>query len=301
MLIQTRLPDDVLVCDDGSKDATLDLLEDFKGKAPFPVRVVRNKQNLKMTKNFEKCIGLCSGDFIVPCDFDDAWYPDKLEVLLRTLQDNPDAGYVCSDAALMDENGKPISGSLLSRLGFQFLKGRSFPATIEVATLLKKNIVWGSAMMMRSEIRRYTLPFSAVWEQDTWTAMLASLTGDFGIVLNQQLMKYRLHAAQGYGVHPRPSKLLAHLRKAPRDLWEKQLLRFQELRDNLRARPDLLSRCKTGDLELLDQKIAHLKERDLARTSTGVQRWRTVFREARTGRYQQFSFSWNSVVRDLLV
>ncbi len=46
ILLQTRLPDEVVVCDDGSTDKTLQILKDFRRKASFPVRIYENEVNL---------------------------------------------------------------------------------------------------------------------------------------------------------------------------------------------------------------------------------------------------------------
>lgn len=301
MLIQTRLPDELVVCDDGSKDGTIDILEQFRKVAPFPVRIVHNEQNLKMAKNFEKCIGLCTGDYIAPSDFDDAWYPNKLEVLARTLDDNERAGYVVCDNDLMDENGKRIRGTRFGRLVFPYLDLHTFPSRIEVPILLRENMVYGSAMLIRATLRRYLLPFANGWTQDSWIGLLACLMGDYGIAIDDCLMKYRIHASQDFGVHPRPWKLLPYLQKFPQDIWEREVIRFKDIRETIRNRPDLISHVNPAYLKLLDEKIEHLVQRARARASRGPEKWKIIYKEARTGRYGQFSFSWKSILREFVI
>ena len=67
-LTQTRLPDEIVVCDDCSLDSTVQILDDFAAHAPFPVRIYRNEKNLRSTKNFEQAIDLCEGDIILLAD-----------------------------------------------------------------------------------------------------------------------------------------------------------------------------------------------------------------------------------------
>jgi glycosyltransferase involved in cell wall biosynthesis len=71
-------PDELVVCDDGSKDTTIAILENFAAHAPFPVHIHVNYTNLGVSANFSKEIELCDGDLIAFSDQDDVWLPRKL-------------------------------------------------------------------------------------------------------------------------------------------------------------------------------------------------------------------------------
>ena len=86
---QTRLPEEMVVCDDCSSDSTPEIIEEFARTVPFPVRFFRNPQNLGSTKNFEKAIGLCTGDMIALCDQDDIWMPEKLARQAEMMERDP--------------------------------------------------------------------------------------------------------------------------------------------------------------------------------------------------------------------
>jgi len=75
---QSRVPDEVVVCDDVSSDATCDIIADFATRAPFPVRLHVNARRLGWTKNFEQAVALCDGELIALSDQDDVWYPYKI-------------------------------------------------------------------------------------------------------------------------------------------------------------------------------------------------------------------------------
>ena len=68
---QIRLPDEMVVSDDGSNDGTIDILERFATNAPFPVRIYRNLNPLGYGDNFLKAASLCDGDLIAFSDQDD--------------------------------------------------------------------------------------------------------------------------------------------------------------------------------------------------------------------------------------
>ena len=59
---QTRLPDELVICDDCSNDGTIEIIKRFAETSAFPVLFNRNENNLGSTVNFERAISLCAGD-----------------------------------------------------------------------------------------------------------------------------------------------------------------------------------------------------------------------------------------------
>ena len=104
---QTRLPDELVVRDDASSDATAAIVEAFAASAPFPVRLTQNARNLGLTKNFEAAIEDCSGDLIFLSDQDDVWFPEKLATVEAVFAAHPEAMVVINDAENTDENLHP--------------------------------------------------------------------------------------------------------------------------------------------------------------------------------------------------
>lgn len=296
---QTRLPDELVVCDDGSQDRTLAMLEEFRASVPFTVRIVRNETNLGRTRNFEKSINLCQGEFIALTDFDDVWYPGKLQVLADALQAEPQAGYAFCNADLMDSSGKPLPKSLFDRTGMRLWRQEGFPKHGQIAKLLRANVATGAAMMMRSAVREIVMPISGRSVQDYWIATLASFCGHHGIAVFDRLMRYRVHSTQMTGVHPEPAGMMQHLQTAPVP-WQEQLPMLEDLRQALHSQPDLMSQCDAADITLLDEKIAHVKARGRIHNSPPWTRLRMVASEIGRGGYRQFGLGWKSAVRDLV-
>src|ERR1022692_1712085 len=67
---QERLPDELVISDDGSSDRTVEIVRDFAARVPFPVRLLIHDQNVGCTKNYERAIRECSGEVIFLCDCD---------------------------------------------------------------------------------------------------------------------------------------------------------------------------------------------------------------------------------------
>ena len=60
---QTRIPDEVVVVDDNSTDGTLKILDEYHHK--YGLLYLKNKVNLGVSRNFEKAICNCCGDYII--------------------------------------------------------------------------------------------------------------------------------------------------------------------------------------------------------------------------------------------
>ena len=113
---QTRLPDEMLVQDDGSSDRTIAILDSYAAKAPFTFRVVRNPKNLGFVRNFETAIERCGADLIVTSDQDDSWRRDKLEVVANVFRSQPRIGVAW----------RPVPGSsLVIRAGYGVYRNTS--------------------------------------------------------------------------------------------------------------------------------------------------------------------------------
>lgn len=102
-LVQTTVPDELVVCDDGSSDETINILKDFAQEAQFEVHIHQNTTNLGSSMNFGKALSLCKGDIIFLSDQDDVWFPEKIENVVRVFNENQDALVVINDAEITDE------------------------------------------------------------------------------------------------------------------------------------------------------------------------------------------------------
>jgi glycosyltransferase involved in cell wall biosynthesis len=83
---QLLLPMELVVSDDGSNDQTIDLIQNFSRVAPFPVKLVQNRERLGYGLNFLNAASLCAGSHIAFCDQDDVWLPQKIARISSILQ-----------------------------------------------------------------------------------------------------------------------------------------------------------------------------------------------------------------------
>lgn len=198
MARQTRLPDELIVCDDRSSDRSMEILHAFAGEAPFPVKVTQNARTLGSTANFEQAMRLCAGDLIALSDQDDIWYPNRLQRCEMEFLTYPDAGLVFSDAELIDEQGHSLGKTLWQRLGFagerkqELLQGH-------FVILAKHRFVTGATVMFRASLRNRVLPIADGWIHDEWITLITAAFADLRSI-EETLIRYRIHGTQLVGL-----------------------------------------------------------------------------------------------------
>jgi glycosyltransferase involved in cell wall biosynthesis len=293
---QTRPPNEMVVCDDGSSDDTLDILHEFASRAAFPVRVLANERTLGVAQNFARAITLCEGDVIMLCDQDDVWKPHKTQSMLRALQINTGAVYAFSDAEMVSDDGAPLGQKLWDAVRIRD-RIPKFHGARQVETLLRHNLIPGSSMALRSSFKKVFLPVPSGWMHDYWFALLGS-TLAFGIPVDDTLFMYRRHAEQVCGWKKKTywQVLRDSLTTEHDESWGK-VSSFRQLLE--RASHDIIP-VEKERFGLLQDKELHLERRAQIRSGAGVHRFVCVLREAASGRYQRFSDSWQSIARDML-
>lgn len=105
---QTLRDLEILVVDDGSRDATADLTL-AAGAADARIRLIRTA-NGGVAAARNRGIAEARGDFVAPLDADDLWHPAKLERQLAVFRDGPaDLGFVYSNHRLIDADSRVIA------------------------------------------------------------------------------------------------------------------------------------------------------------------------------------------------
>jgi glycosyltransferase involved in cell wall biosynthesis len=104
---QTHEHLEVVVCDDGSTDGTLDIATDV-ARGDDRVRVERGERRLGPVGNFERCLRVASGAYVKFLMQDDILAADAVERLLRALTAADDIVLASSRRRRIDETGSPF-------------------------------------------------------------------------------------------------------------------------------------------------------------------------------------------------
>lgn len=110
ILHQSKRPDEVILCDDGSADDTVEIIRRFieENQLKSSWRLYQNRQNKGYPGNFYHAMGLCKGDIVFLADQDDIWCERKMERMCQVMAERPEAKAVCCKFGLIDAQGKNI-------------------------------------------------------------------------------------------------------------------------------------------------------------------------------------------------
>jgi glycosyltransferase involved in cell wall biosynthesis len=176
---QTVKPFELVVCDDGSTDATVGILQSFSKLAPFKVKIFTNGERIGYKKNFIKAASLCTGSLIAFCDQDDIWHEDKLDVVSKHFKQSDDL-LVAHDYSVFFEDDRNIIPSYFHNLS---LSGLSPVINLKGCSLI----------FSRKLIELVGWPPPQVeWSHDEWICFAALLLEKRGC-LSQPLIRHRLH------------------------------------------------------------------------------------------------------------
>jgi len=295
IISQRHLPGELIVCDDHSTDQTLQILRDYASRSPFPVRIEVNEQRLGSTKNFEKAIGLCTGDIIALCDQDDVWLPHKLQTIAARFEREADLGLLFSNGYLIDGDGAPLPGDMWSRFMFRRRLQRRMKNRARASDLLlSRYFMTGATMAFRSSLRDLFMPIPKglqTFIHDRWIAVMAAAVSRVDLI-DEKLIAYRLHAQQQMGVGKR-SMLQEFFVPANCSSDRAALALMQERLANLRSTSPFF-------VHALETRQRHIAAR-MALPSGLLGRLKGVIREYASGRYWRYSLGNAHAARDLLV
>lgn len=177
---QTYHPIEIRIRDDQSEDDTLSIIQEFQSRYSF-IHLTQNPERLGVQKNFEAVFLDCRGEFIAPCDQDDIWLPQKLELLYQSIKGHQMAYH---DSLLIDENGKSMNFRMSNKFQLQnWTRQEPF---------LLFNCISGHSMLFRKSLLESALPVPKAGFYDHWLVFVALSSGSISYY-PETLVKYRQH------------------------------------------------------------------------------------------------------------
>ena len=193
---------EIVVCDDGSKDTSREIVADLIKQSPVPMRLVRheNGMNRGVSASRNAAVAASQGEFIALLDADDEWLPRKTAVQVEHLQNNQETDALCSYGINCDEHGRTVQGWNGSDLAgcYKHLPESDAllpPYTFEL--LLKGDPIVNSTVMIRrrtlADVGGYTDVMAH--QAEDWLLFLKLALNSPIKLIEVPLMRYRVHSS----------------------------------------------------------------------------------------------------------
>lgn len=250
ILYQTRKPDEVIICDDCSKDDTCAIIEKFiiDNSLSNSWKLFKNKENKGFVKNFCDCANITIGDIIFYSDQDDIWHMDKIKLIMNIFEKNSDAKAIGTAMSIITENGSKYH-SIYARM----LSGDGKLRKIEFSEQVRNNRSTGATLAVSRKLFNYVLPIIKQYNltHDVIIGLVAAAFGGY-YYYGSPLLYRRLHdlntSSPQFSLKARLENVQQHI-KGRR--WRITLMEC--------CKKELVETLSTKDLSYLEHALSTLR------------------------------------------
>ena len=209
LLHQNRKIDEVIICDDGSTDRTVDIGINFIKKHKLEHwNFLVNEKNKGFIGNFFQAIKMTIGDLMFTCDQDDIWQEDKVKEMERKVQEHPEIQTLNTAVRLVDAQGE----DLYVKVKRGYSNGNILHKSVEQGALeqfsfeflVKSNISPGCTMCFTKELKEKFLAYEELCIQakfpHVWFLNVLAYLEEGCYYWNKAFTKYRIHEENTIGV-----------------------------------------------------------------------------------------------------
>ena len=178
ILAQTYRNWELLVLDDGSKDNTLRIIEDFS-QNDSRIKALPNGKNMGVSATRNRGIELASGEWIAFLDSDDMWKPEKLEKQFEIVEKEA-AEFLFTGSSYINEEGEPYKGIF------------EVPEKITYKKLRNQNVISCSSVLVKKKYFEHIKMEKDEMHEDyaVWLRILKLGVTAYGV--NEPLLIYRI-------------------------------------------------------------------------------------------------------------
>lgn len=187
------------ISDDLSKDNTENIIKKYEENYPDKIFFKKRTVNSGVpSQHFFEMLLNCDDEYIMFCDHDDVWLPDKIEITLKRMKETEKSlpadtpVLVHTDLKVVDENLNTISESMF--------KMQKLPKKWDkLNNLLVQNNVTGCTMMINRALKNKitVIPEHAIMH-DWWIAITAAAFGNI-LFIDKATVLYRQHSNNQIG------------------------------------------------------------------------------------------------------
>ncbi|MFM6151748.1 MAG: glycosyltransferase family 2 protein, partial [Sphaerospermopsis kisseleviana] len=195
VLSQTYTDFELIICDDGSKDNTAEIVSQWHDSR---IRYIRQPVNGGRSLNMRSGFEAATGDYFIKFDDDDGITPEFLEKTVAVLDAEPSVDFVCTNHWSINQNSERIESATLEnsqKWGKDKLSG-IIPDLVR-ETFIQQSLQVGSSLFRRDCLTEvdFMRPQADGCEDFDLLVRLA-IAGKQGYFLPEFLMEYRFHGGQ---------------------------------------------------------------------------------------------------------
>lgn len=105
ILNQTFQDWEFIICDDGSSDRSVEILQHYAQRYPEKFVLLKNDSNRGLNETLNTCLSCARGKYVARMDGDDTCTPDRLEREYQFLESHEEYAFVSGFMSLFDESG----------------------------------------------------------------------------------------------------------------------------------------------------------------------------------------------------
>ena len=191
----------LIIRDDGSTDSTKSIIDHYCRLFPEKIFKLNGRtDNIGVIRSFELLLSECKSDYIMFCDQDDVWLPNKIEISfqeIKRLESMYTANYpllVHTDLIVVDEELRTVNSSFWSftQLNPDIIEQNKYFLGIA-------NCVTGCTMLFNSAAKKVALPFpNNCLMHDAYIALTVKKHGYMAHIA-EPTIKYRQHSKNKLG------------------------------------------------------------------------------------------------------
>lgn len=197
LLEQTYQDFRILIRDDGSNDRTMNIVKEYEIKYPEKIKVIIDNEKCgNSASNFMELIKYATAEYIMFCDQDDYWFPLKLDLSLKKIQEIEKKN-INTPVLIYTDYIKVNSD--LKRIRQNVKSTQLYNEKLDLSHLLVQNYITGCCMIVNKSLYSNIGSYSKeILMHDWWLGIYASV---FGVVkhIKVETMFYRQHDKQVVG------------------------------------------------------------------------------------------------------
>lgn len=201
ILSQTYMDWHLYVHDDGSSDATIQILESYCAKRPDKFTILDYAPMGGALRNFMSLLERVEAKYYMFCDQDDVWLSDKIEKSMAAMVQqelvHPDKPIIVhSDVSVVDKDLNVKHSSYRQY-------GHIYPHLVQSFDQCVINVTLGCAMLFNEAARRVSLerPWSKALMHDGWVTARTYAASGVVYAIPESLMLYRNHDSNTIGAY----------------------------------------------------------------------------------------------------